>query len=154
MCTDATMCKWSETICVLTLQSDFFISACVLQFKDAARQVDADEIADVLEEQAADAEDAAAAEELDAETTAAMKTQAAAKQQKLASDADAKSASKDPAVVASQGVGRMGEETHPVVNAEGATKDVHEADLDMSHADSAPGIVMCLSSVRSGRKHC
>lgn len=118
---------------------------CVLQFQEAARQIGADEIADVLEEQAADAEDAAAAEEgLDAEGTAAFKAQAAAERQNLAADAKAKAAPDDPpAVVEGQAGDRVAEEvTHPVVNAEGATKDVHEADLDMSHADSAPGTIM------------
>ena len=128
---------------------------CVLQFKQAARQVDADEIADVLEEQAADAEDAAWEEGLNAEATAAYKAQAAAEQQNLAADANAKSATDDPAVIASQGGGQVAEGgTRPVINAEGATKDVHEADLDMSHADSAPGIVMCLSPVRLDLAHC
>ena len=149
-------------LCILSLEqyvSLFFsqmsyISVCVLQFKAAARQVDADEIADVLEEQAADLEDAAADEELDAEATPALKAQAAVTRQNLIAGANAKSASENPAVVASQGGRHMGEETHPVVNAEGATKDVHEADLDMSHADSAPGIVMRLSPVRPGLKHC
>ena len=119
----------------------------LLQFQEAARQIGADEIADVLEEQAADAEDAAAAEEgLDAEGTAAFKAQAAAERQKLAADAKAKSAPDDPpAVLAGQAGGHVVEEvTHPVVNAEGATKDVHEADLDMSHADSAPGMTHVL----------
>ena len=98
---------------------------CVLQFKQAARQVDADEIADVLEEQAADAEDAAAAEEgLDAEAAAAVKASAAGDH--LLVDVKASKSA-------------------PVINAEGATKDVHEADLDMSHADSAPGMIICLN---------
>ena len=109
----------------------------------------------MLEEQAADAEDAAAEKEvLDAEAVAALKAQAAAKRQNPAADANAKSASDNPAVIASQGGGRMVENTHPVINAEGATKDVHEADLDMSHADSAPGTVMCLAPVWPGLRHC
>lgn len=127
-------------------------AAAVLQFQEAARQIGADDIADVLEEQAADAEDAAAAEEgLDAEGTAAFKAQAAAERQNLAADANAHSAPDDPPVVVAQAGGHVAEEvTHPVVNAEGATKDVHEADLDMSHADSAPGMITCLSLVCPG----
>lgn len=109
----------------------------------------------MLEEQAADAEDAAVAEEvLEAEATAALKTQAVANRQNPGTDAKAKSASENPAVIASQGGGRIGEETHPVINAEGATKDVHEADLDLSHANSAPGTVICLLPVWLGQKHC
>lgn len=121
----------------------------MLQFKEAARQVDAEEIADVLEEQAADAEDAAGAEEgLDAEGTAAFKAQAAAERQNLAADAKAKAAPSlvqaDPAVVAAQNGGHVtGGVTDSVTNAEGTTKDVQEPDLDLSHADSAPGMVMC-----------
>ena len=119
----------------------------LLQFKDAARQVEAEDIADVLEEQAADAEDAAGAEEgLDAEGTAAFKAQAAAEQQNLAADAKAKAAPNliqaDPAVVAAQNGGDVtGEVTQLKTDAEGATKDVREPDLDLSHADSAPGMV-------------
>ncbi|KAL3136783.1 hypothetical protein ABBQ38_005497 [Trebouxia sp. C0009 RCD-2024] len=131
------------------------------QFKEAARQVDAEEIADVLEEQAADAEDAAGAEEgLDAEGTAAFKAQAAAERQNLAADAKAKAAPSlvqaDPAVVAAQNGGHVtGGVTDSVTNAEGTTKDVQEPDLDLSHADSAPGrhdSIEADSIVKSARK--
>lgn len=121
----------------------------MLQFKEAARQVDAEEIADVLEEQAADAEDAAGAEEgLDAEGTAAFKAQAAAERQNLAADAKVKAAPNlveaDPAIAAAQIGGHVtGGLTDSVTSAEGATKDVREPDLDLSHADSAPGMLMC-----------
>lgn len=109
----------------------------VLQFKQAAHQVDAEEIADVLEVQAADAEDATEAED-------EAGAEAAAEKQNLAADAKAKSAPKiiqaDPEKDVRQVESHLTEQVkRPVVNAEGATKDVHEADLDLSHADSAPG---------------
>ena len=118
-----------------------------MQFKDAARQVDPEDIADVLEEQAADAEDAAGVEEgTNTEVTAAFKAQAAAERQNLAADAKAKAAPNliqaDPALVAAQNGGDVaGEVTHSVTDVEGATKDVQEPDLDLSHADSAPGTI-------------
>lgn len=121
----------------------------MVQFEEAARQIDAEDIADVLEEQAADAEDAAGAEGAgDAEGNAAFKAQAAAERQNLAADAKAKAApdivQADPAVVAAQKGGHVTREvTHPVDHAEGATKDVREPDLDLSNAKSAPGMLMC-----------
>lgn len=86
--------------------------------------MEAEDIADVLEVQAADAEDAQLNEEGNTEgnTEATVKAQAAV----------------DAGHV-------TGEVTHPLLDgqarqaATGATKDVHEADLDMSHTDSAPG---------------
>lgn len=131
------------------------------QFEEAARQIDAEDIADVLEEQAADAEDAAGAEGAgDAEGNAAFKAQAAAERQNLAADAKAKAApdivQADPAVVAAQKGGHVTREvTHPVDHAEGATKDVREPDLDLSNAKSAPGhhdSIEADSIVKSARK--
>ena len=121
-----------------------FIFVALLQFKQAAHQVEAEDIADVLEVQAADAEDAQLDEEADTEAEAAVKVQAAAEGKNLAADAQAKSESRltqdDPAKANGGLVTR--ELPHPLLNGQtavGVTKDVHEADLDLSHADSAPG---------------
>ena len=114
------------------------------QFQQAAQQIEAEDIADVLQVQAADAEDATEAEEEpDTETNAAEKAQAAAGRQGLVKDAaarlaDSKSA---PKTVTADGVAADGM-THPVIDAAGVTKDVHESDLDLTHADSAPGVLV------------
>lgn len=111
------------------------------QFKEAARQIDPEDIADVLEVQAADAEDAAEAEdEPDAKTTAGA--QAASDKQNLASESKAKSAPKIIQATSADTVKQAEQQavTPPVINAAGATKDVHEADLDLTHADSAPDV--------------
>ena len=68
----------------------------------------------------------------------------------LAADVKASSASKviqaDPAITVKQESNdAAGEVMRPVINAAGATKDVHEADLDLTHADSAPGTLPHLS---------
>lgn len=114
-----------------------------MQFKEAARQIDPEDIADVLEVQAADAEDAAEAEdEPDAKTTAGA--QAASDKQNLASESKAKSAPKIIQATSADTVKQAEQQavTPPVINAAGATKDVHEADLDLTHADSAPGTLL------------
>ena len=67
----------------------------------------------------------------------------------LAADVKAKSAPKviqaDAAINAKQASDDTAghkEVMRPVINAAGATKDVHEADLDLTHADSAPGTLL------------
>jgi hypothetical protein len=121
----------------------------LLQFKQATQQIDAEDIADVLEVQAADAEDAQLDEEPNTEAAAAVKAAAAAEQQNLAVDAKAKSEPRlvqdDPAKANGGLVTR--DLPHPLLDGQAAaavTKDVHEADLDLSHADSAPGEGCCL----------
>lgn len=114
------------------------------QFKQATQQIDAEEIADVLEVQAADAEDAQLDEETNTEAEAAVKTAAAAEQQNLAVDAKSKSEPRlvhDNVAKANGGLVTR-DLPHPLLDGQAAatvTKDVHEADLDLSHADSAPG---------------
>ncbi|KAL0035276.1 hypothetical protein WJX79_009858 [Trebouxia sp. C0005] len=114
------------------------------QFKQATQQIDAEDIADVLEVQAADAEDAQLDEETKTEAEAAVKAAAAAEQRNLAVDAKAKS---EPKLVQNHPAKANGglvtrDLPHPLLDGQAAaavTKDVHEADLDLSHADSAPG---------------
>ncbi len=121
----------------------------LLQFKQAAQQVEAEDIADVLEVQAADAEDAQLDEEPNTEAEAAVKAAAAAERQNLAVDAKAKS---EPRLVQDNPAKANGglvtrDLPHPLLDGQAAaavTKDVHEADLDLSHADSAPGEGCCL----------
>ena len=103
----------------------------------------------MLEVQAADAEDAQLDEEPNTEAEAAVKAAAAVKQQNLAVDAKAKSEPRlvqdDPAKANGGLVTR--DLPHPLLDGQAAaavTKDVHEADLDLSHADSAPGEHCCL----------
>jgi len=122
----------------------------LLQFKQATQQIDAEDIADVLEVQAADAEDAQLDEEPNTEAAAAVKAAAAAEQQNLAVDAKAKS---EPRLVQDDSAKANGglvtrDLPHPLLDGQAAaavTKDVHEADLDLSHADSAPGEGCCQS---------
>ena len=121
----------------------------LLQFKQATQQIDAEEILDVLEGQAADAEDAQPDEETNTEAEAAVKAAAAAEQQNPAVDAKAKS---EPTLVQDNPAKANGDIVtrdlpHPLLDGQAAaavTKDVHEADLDLSHADSAPGGGCCL----------
>ena len=116
----------------------------MLQFKEGARQVAAEDIADELQGQAADAEDAQIEEAGDTEAAAALKAQAAAQHSKAAGGADTKTA---PVRTQHDKAGTNGgvitrELTQPVVGGEaarGVSNDVHEADVDLSHADSAPG---------------
>lgn len=122
-------------MCLTTVEklSSHLTHVCsLLQFKQATQQIDAEDIADVLEVQAADAEDAQLDEEPNTEAEAAVKAAVAAKQQNLAVDAPAK---------ANGGLVTR-DLPHPLLDGQAAaavTKDVHEADLDLSHADSAPG---------------
>lgn len=136
-------------------ESTLYCSQCMLldcdlalQFKQAAQQIEAEDIADVLEVQAADAEDAQLDDQGDTEAEAAVKAAAAAERQNLAVDAQANSEPKlkpnDPAKA--NGGLVTGQLPHPLLDGQIATKvtkDVHEADLDMSHADSAPGERCC-----------
>ena len=125
----------------------------LLQFKQATQQIDAEEIADVLEVQAADAEDAQLDEETNTEAESAVKAAAAAEQQNLAVDAKSKSEPRlvqDNVAKANDGLVTT-DLPHPLLDGQAAaavTKDVHEADLDLSHADSAPG-EGCLLSCES-----
>ena len=114
-----------------------------LQFKQAAQQIEAEDIADVLEEQAADAEDAQLDEQGDTEAEAAVKAAAAAERNAQAIS-EPKLDHNDPAKANG---GLVTEQLpHPLLDGQikaGVTKDVHEADLDLSHADSAPGEPCC-----------
>ena len=114
-----------------------------MQFKEAARQLNPEDIADVLEVQAADAEDAAAAEdEPDTKTTGGA--QAASDKLNVATEPKVKSGPKILQANSADTVKQAGQQagSPPVINAAGATKDVHEADLDLTHADSAPGTLL------------
>ena len=119
-----------------------------MQFQEAAQQRDAEDIADVLDVQAADAEDAQMDEELaqsDSSATEDINTDIATTTKDSIKQAGASGlqAASDAASQAGHAAGAV---TQAVTggNAAGKTKDAHEADLDLSHTDNAPGENRCL----------
>ena len=128
-----------------------------------------DEIADILEVQAADAEDDSVIEgadaepdnkadstadseadyvgvqEADPEADAALRVQATAERQNLAADAQAKAEPKLIQADLTNPDQAKQDLSHPLLDgqtrqeATGVTQDLHEADLDLSHTDKAPG---------------
>lgn len=112
-----------------------------MQFQEAAQQRDADDIADVLDVQAADAEDAQVDEELEQSEGAAASGLANSAGGALSKDSF-KQAAKTGLQAASDAASQVGGAVTKGVtggNAAGKTKDAHEADLDLTHTDKAPG---------------
>ena len=112
----------------------------LLQFQEAAQQRDAEDIADVLDVQAADAEDAQVDEELaQSELGAAMGIDST-NADTLSKDS-IKQAANTGLHSASDAASQAGQLVEAVTGgkATGKTKDAHEADLDLSHMDKPPG---------------
>lgn len=120
-----------------------------LQFQEAAQQRDADDIADVLDVQAADAEDAKDdedPEQADADEDEDASFRDTDVQGGVLPQTGLKAAAttvKDAASDAATGLGQAAKAgAKPLTDskAAGATEDVHEADLDLSHADNPPDV--------------
>ena len=103
-----------------------------MQFQEAAQQRDADDIADVLDVQAADAEDAQVDEEL-----AQSELGDALGIDSTNSDSLSKDSAKQAATTGLQAASDAASQAGG--KAAGKTKDAHEADLDLTHMDKPAG---------------
>lgn len=115
-----------------------------MQFQKAAQQRDADDIADVLDVQAADAEDAQVDEELAQSELGDTLGIDSTNSDTLSKDS-AKQAATTGLQAASDSASQAGQLVGSVTNAQaggkaaGKTQDAHEADLDLTHMDKPPG---------------